>query len=60
MVGNATSSPKEPDMKIGIVLGSIREERNGTSVAHWVRDNAATRGTRPSTSSTSRASTSRS
>jgi len=30
-------------MKIGIVLGSIREERNGTSVATWVRDNAADR-----------------
>ena len=30
-------------MKIGIVLGSVREERTGESVARWVADGAASR-----------------
>ena len=30
-------------MKIGIILGSIREERSGESVAQWVADRAASR-----------------
>ncbi len=30
-------------MKIGIILGSIREGRAGESVAHWVAQQAASR-----------------